>query len=51
MINFISLAAISITGKIDSCRYNNFLEEQKHIFTTIIINSVERNSTFKKLKI
>ena len=50
IINLIVLAAIIITGKIDSYRYNNFLVEEKSIFTTIIINSVEKNSTFKKLQ-
>ena len=38
----IVLAAIIITEKIDNYRYNNFLVEEKNIFTTIIINSVEK---------
>ena len=32
----IVLAAIIITEKIDNYRYNNFLIEEKNIFTTII---------------
>ena len=51
IINLIVLAAINITGKIDNYRYYNFLVEKKNIFTTIIINSVEKNITFKKLEI
>ena len=42
IINLIVLAAIIITEKIDNYRYNNFLVEEKNIFTTIIINSVEK---------
>ena len=51
IINLIVLAAINITGKIDNYRYYNFLVEKKNMFTTIIINSVEKNITFKKLEI
>ena len=42
IINLIVLAAIIITEKIDNYRYNNFLVEEKNIFTTIIINSAEK---------
>ena len=42
IINLIVLAAIITTEKIDNYRYNNFLVEEKNIFTTIIINSVEK---------
>ena len=42
IINLIVLAAIITTEKIDNYRYNNFLVEEKKIFTTIIINSVEK---------
>ena len=42
IINLIVLAAIIITEKIDNYRYNNFLVEEENIFTTIIINSVEK---------
>ena len=51
MINLIVLAARNITGKIDNYRYNNFLVQEKNIFATIIINSLEKDSTFKKLEI
>ena len=51
IINLIVLAAINITGKIDNYRYYNFLVEKKNIFTTIIINFVEKNITFKKLEV
>ena len=51
IINLIILAAINITWKINNYCYNNFLVEEKDIFTTTVINSVEKNSTFKKLEI
>ena len=47
IIDLIVLAAINII--IDNYRYNNFLVDEKSISTTIIINSVEKNSTFKNL--
>ena len=51
IINLIVLAVRNITGKIDNYRYYNFLVEKKNIFTTIIINFVEKNITFKKLEV
>ena len=42
IINLIVLAAIIITEKIDNYRYNNSLVEEKNIFTTLTITSVEK---------
>ena len=49
MIYFIVLGAANITEKINNYCYNNFLVEEKNIFTNIIINSVGKNSAFSKL--
>ena len=42
IINLTVLAAIIITEKIDNYRYNNSLVEEKNIFTTLTITSVEK---------
>ena len=51
MINLIVLAVKNIAGKIEDNCFNNFLIEEKNIFTTIIINYMEKLRTFNRLEI